>query len=281
MNFATGWNEAAQCLPWVTKFAALGALVAAGELLWNRHLFRDEGLLGWPLARMRTRLAAPGGAITRGFEQVLGWPGFGWVQASQAGAAILLLGAPAGGAAEIAALCVLVLGGWLLHLRSFGYGHYGGDRVRNVVLQALLLRHLAPGSTVAAEACLWFIAGTATLCYFAAGVCRVRLEPWRRGDALAIILRHEVWGHAGCAGWLARHRGWGRILTWGVWVLECAFPLALLLGGPVLTAVLAVLLLMHLGIAWLMGLNGFVWAMTATFPALLFASARISGWLGR
>ena len=50
---------------------------------------------------------------------------------------------------------------------------------------------------------------------------------------------------------------------------------------PLIAIVLAVLLLMHLAIAWLMGLNGFVWAMAATFPALLFASARISGWLGR
>ena len=279
MNSA--WTEAGQCLPWITKLAALGALVAAGELLWNRHLFRDDGLLGWPLSRMRTRLAAPGGAITRGFDQVLGWPGFGWVQASQAAAGILLLTAPAEGAAEIVALCLLVLGGWMLHLRSFGYGHYGGDRVRNVVLQALLLRHLAPGSTVAAEACLWFIAGTATLCYFAAGVCRVRLDPWQRGDALAIILRHEVWGHAGIVGLLSRQPRLGILATWGVWVLECAFPLALLLGVPGMSAALGVLLVMHLGIAWLMGLNGFVWAMAATFPALIFASARISGWLGR
>lgn len=279
MNSA--WTEVGQCLLWITKLAAVGAMVAAGELLRNRHLFRDDGLLGWPLARIRTRLAAPGGAVSLGFEQVLGWPGFGWVQASQVGAAILLLAAPAESAAEIIALCVLVLGGWLLHLRSFSYGHYGADRIRNVILQALLLRHLAPGSPVAAEACLWFIAGTATLCYFAAGVCRVSLEPWRRGDALAIILRNEVWGHPRFASWLTRHPGWGRILTWGVWVLECAFPLALLLGVPGLTAVLAVLLLMHLAIAWVMGLNGFVWAMAATLPALLFASARISGWLGR
>lgn len=275
------WTEAGQCLPWITKLAAVGALVAAGELLWNRHLFRDDGLLGWPLARMRTRLAVPGGVVTRVFERVLGWPGFGWVQVSQLAAAVLLFAAPAGGAAEIIALCVLVLGGWLLILRSFGYGHYGADRIRNVVLQALLLRHLAPGSTVAEEACLWFIAGMATLCYLAAGVCRMRLEPWQRGDALTIILRHEVWGHSGCAGWLARYPGWGRILTWGVWVLECTFPLALLLGVPGMSTVLAVLLLMHLGSAWLMGMNGFVWAMAATFPALLFVSARISGWLGR
>ena len=282
MNLPNGWSEAGQLLPWVTKLAALGAMVAAGELLWNRHLFRDEGLLGWPLARMRTRFAVPGGAITRGFDQVLGWPGFGWVQAIQVAAAILLLAAPAGGAAEVIALCVLVLGGWLLHIRSFYYGHYGADRIRNVVLQALLLRQLAPGSAVVAEACLWFIAAQVTLCYFASGVCRVRLEPWRHGDALAIILRHDVWSHPGCASWLARHPRWGgRTLCWGVCFLECAFPLALLLGAPGFIAVLGVLLLMHLSIAWLMGLNGFVWAMAATFPALLFASVRISGWLGR
>lgn len=275
------WTEAGQCLPWITKLAAVGALVAAGELLWNQHLFRDEGLLGWPLARMRTRFAAHGGVITRGFERVLGWPGFGWVQVSQVAAAILLLAAPTEGPAEIVGLCVLVLGGWLLLLRSFAYGHYGGDRVRNVVLQALLLRYLAPGSTVAAEACLWFIAAVATLCYFAAGVSRVRWEPWRRGDALLMILRHEVWGHPELAGWLARHPGWGRFLTWGVWVLECSFPLALLLGVPGLAVVLGALLLMHLSIAWVMGLNGFLWAMAATFPALLFASARLSGWLAR
>jgi hypothetical protein len=229
---------------------------------------------------MRTRFAVPGGAVTRSFERVLGWPGFGWVQVSQLVAAILLIIAPVEGPAGIVGLCVLVLGGWLLLLRSFAYGHYGGDRVRNVVLQALLLRHFAPGSAVAAEACLWFIASVATLCYFAAGVSRIRCEPWRRGDALAIILRHEVWGHVGCADWLFKHAGWGRILTWGVWVLECAFPLALLLGVPWLIAVLAVLLLMHLSIAAVMGLNGFFWAMSATFPALLFASARISSWLG-
>ena len=56
-----------------------------------------------------------------------------------------------------------------------------------------------------------------------------------------------------------------------VLALECCFPVVLL--SPTLCMiVLPVMLIFHLGNAWLFGLNRFVFAWLAAYPALVYCS---------
>ena len=61
------------------------------------------------------------------------------------------------------------------------------------------------------------------------------------------------------------------VLSWAVILGEVCFPLAVLLPARGVVAVLAVGLAFHLVVAVCMGLNTFVWAFVATYPAVLFA----------
>jgi hypothetical protein len=61
----------------------------------------------------------------------------------------------------------------------------------------------------------------------------------------------------------------GRLLSLGVIALELAVPLSLVLPAPFAEILLAGVLAFHLLAAVTMGLNTFVWAYVATYPAIL------------
>jgi len=75
-------------------------------------------------------------------------------------------------------------------------------------------------------------------------------------------------------------RGWAqhpRLLWcagWAVMLFELTFPLALL-QREWLFAALLLAALFHIANACLFGLNRFVWAWIATYPALLWLQARL------
>jgi hypothetical protein len=113
-----------------------------------------------------------------------------------------------------------------------------------------------------------------TLSYFMAGITKLRHADWRGGDALASFV-----GEYGAPGWLTRAlHGRARLAasSWGVLGFECGFPLAW--SGPRACALLLCAgLCFHLG-AWLLfGLNRFVFAWAAAYPALYWCSQWIGG----
>jgi hypothetical protein len=59
-------------------------------------------------------------------------------------------------------------------------------------------------------------------------------------------------------------------LAWSVIVLETLFPLCVIVHPPLFWVFLLWGLGFHIFCAFFMGLNNFVWAFVATYPALLF-----------
>jgi hypothetical protein len=60
-------------------------------------------------------------------------------------------------------------------------------------------------------------------------------------------------------------------------LFECTFPLALISGGTGFAVFAVIGLLFHVLSAMTMGLNTFVWAFVATYPAILFCSFSLRG----
>jgi hypothetical protein len=87
------------------------------------------------------------------------------------------------------------------------------------------------------------------------------------------VLNTASYGRRGVARMLGDAPRLARLLNWSVVAFECAFPIALIAGGRVALAFFAGGLLMHVGIALCMGLNSFLWAFVATYPAVLYAAA--------
>lgn len=275
MNGFAWLHDPWACVELVTRLVGVSVAVSAAEWLVARRAFAEDGVLGWPLLRSRSRLRGDG-SVARVLGGLFSARGFAGLQMARLLAGLALVFAVADPVARPAALFVATVAAGLTNLRQFGVGVIGGDRMRLAVLGALALREIAPDSARAASAALWFIAGQCALAYVTSGLLKWwRTPEWRNGSAVGFLLRAKFMGDADLAAWLLAHPGSNRVVTWGVLALEVGFPLALLGGPTVAAGFVAGAFLMHLGIGHFMGLAPFLWAFLASYPAVLFASQAV------
>jgi hypothetical protein len=146
----------------------------------------------------------------------------------------------------------------------------GSDAMWFQVQVGLLLASLAGWHPALARVGLGWIAAQSVLSYWLAGVVKLRNARWRNGEALRELLASDgpyvVWAPArGLAG----RAGICCAMAWTVIVFELLFPLVLLMPMEARWVWLAVGLAFHVGNALVLGLNRFVWAWVATYPALV------------
>jgi hypothetical protein len=139
--------------------------------------------------------------------------------------------------------------------------------IASVAFALSLLLHPLGGTL---EAGAYFVGAQACLSYVVAGWAKLLGADWRRGDVIPLILMTRTYGARRAASFLKRHPAPTRLLCWGTIALESSFVLAPFLPLPLLLVLLAMTAGMHLGIAALMGLNGFFWAFVGTYPAIVF-----------
>jgi hypothetical protein len=139
-----------------------------------------------------------------------------------------------------------------------------------------LLVAAAAGSRTALAAGLSFVAAMACLAYVSAGVAKLRSGNWRGGAFLGAVLATEFWGGERLSSFATGSPWLVRLLERGVIVFELVFPIVLVLPLPAALAVLAMGVLFHLAVAVALGLNTFLWAFVATYPAILFVHARLA-----
>lgn len=233
----------------------LASALAAAELLLARRVLADDGV--WRHATLAPELgpAAPlltarGILVVVALQCVLGvalalgiapWP------------APLLLGTAL-----------------LVQLRFRGPFNGGSDAMQVVLLLGLAVAHLG-GTPGATRLGLLYVAVQVTLSYAVAGVVKLVQPAWWRGDALGAALASPVYGAPSWAAALldspARRVAASALLI----AFECAMPLAWL--GPAWAMVLLPLgLAFHLVMAWVLGLNRFLWMWAAAYPALWWAA---------
>ena len=255
-------------LAWSERLTALALLLQTVELLALRRAWSDTGIWRWALlAPEQRQLLAP---LRWVLSQLLPARPFGVLLALRLLASVALaVGAGHGVALFLLFTQVAVC------VRFRGTFNGGSDTFSVVLLSALSLAQLFPGSLAAQKAALLYIAVQLTLTYFIAGVAKLRHAEWRSGRALQSFVES---GRYGAPRWLVHVLG-GRtrhgVLSFSVLAFECSFPLAW--SGPsVCAAYVAVGLCFHLGTWLLFGLNRFVFAWGAAYPALWWCSQ----WMG-
>jgi hypothetical protein len=125
-------------------------------------------------------------------------------------------------------------------------------------------------SALVLEAALVFVAAQALLEYASAGWTKLRgWRGWASGAYLRQVLSSSNYGHPRFAQLLTAHPKLGRILSIGVIAIEIVVPSAIVLPAPLAEFLLLAALTFHLATAVIMGLNTFVWAFPATYPAVL------------
>jgi hypothetical protein len=154
------------------------------------------------------------------------------------------------------------------------YGLDGSDQLVAVLALAAGASILLDSDAAVAAFC-WFAASLVTIAYVTAGMTKLLSATWRRGEALALVMRTEVYGNPSLA--IHAQGAIGRLATRAVVVIELAFPLAFT-GSTLLTlTLLGVLTVFHITSAAVMGLNCFLPAYVCTFGCVFWCSQQLWG----
>ena len=249
---------------WTERLTALALALQTIELLSLRRAWADDGIWRWALLAPEHRQLTP--PLRWALARLLPARPFAAMLWSRLLATLVLAAGAGRGSAPFLLVTQVAIG-----VRFRGTFNGGSDALSVVLLSALSLVQLLPASALAQKAALLYIAVQVTLSYFMAGLAKLQHTEWRSGDALASFVRD---GGYGAPRWLV-HALDGRtqtvVLSWAVLGFECTFPLAW--SAPSACAVFAgVGLCFHLGTWLLFGLNRFVLAWAAAYPALYWCS---------
>lgn len=165
----------------------------------------------------------------------------------------------------LALTCLLI--GW----RFKGVFNGGSDYMTMAQLLGLTLSLSKPNNTYTLKLGLYYIALQTTLSYFIAGVVKLRNRSWRNGMALEVFLSHSNYSVPRRLQSFFRYPLISIASAWGVILWECLFPAIWLM--PTLTPVFLMMgFLFHLGNFFTFGLNRFVFAWIASYPAIVFCT---------
>lgn len=258
-------------LVWVTALAGVDALLRSLPLLATPALLSDSGLRSWPFARDRWGLDRRSRFASRAVDAVMSYPAVMVVVAVRAAGGLLLVAAPFGGTFTLVGT-VAVWGGHIALLEVRTRQGLGADVMTRMVSAALLIEQLAGGSALAAEACVWFLAGLSCLSYVGNGWAKLRVPAWRSGEALSEILATPMFRVPSLARVVEARPAVGRLLSWSVLGAELLFPLGVALGEPAVWLVLAWGVAFHATNAVSFGLGPFFWAFISPYPAVWYAA---------
>lgn len=250
---------------WTERAVALAVFLQTVELLQCRSAFADSGV--WPWQILRREHGALPAPLRWLFSRCLPYrPFLALLVLNLAGAVLLGLGVSA-------AAPLLLFTQLAVCVRFRGTFNGGSDTLTVLILMALSLAWLfdASENPIVGKACLAYIAVQVTLSYFIAGLAKLKEADWRNGAALRSFVSSTRYGAPGFVRRMLDGERRCRAFSWGVLLFECGFPLAWL-DPRLCLALLAVGLWFHFGNWLVFGLNRFVFAWSAAYPALLFGS---------
>lgn len=173
----------------------------------------------------------------------------------------------------IDSLCMLVLIVSSAGLIARFGGSIGGgsDSMFFQVQIGLLIASFGLANPALVRIGLGWIAAQSVLSYFISGWAKLRNPEWRNGVALENLLRCEgPYVLLEPSRSLANSKLMCVALSWSLMLFQFAFPIVLLLPPEGRVIMVAAGLSFHVINAAMLGLNRFIWAWAATYPALLF-----------
>lgn len=246
----------------------LWGMINAAQWIASTASWRSGTALGWDLQGLRTGRLYGG----RWLSRALAPRAFPFIAPLHFVASLFLCLLPMGWDA-FAALSVIAATNALLILRSSADG---GDKMAMVVTYGLLLQMLG---TISAQPLLFlagllWVGGQLTISYATSGLSKLFLADWRNAAVPRQALSSFSYGNRTTQA-LMRYPVAALMLAWGIILIESLFPLALFAPLPVLIAALGGMALLHLSIAFAMGLNTYVFAFIAAYPSVVLLAAYV------
>jgi len=157
----------------------------------------------------------------------------------------------------------------LVAIRS-SYSLDGAYQMYMMLLLGLFASSLFSFESNLAYLALGFIGAELILSYFIAGFSKLLSPVWRSGYALYAVFSTRTYGSVFIYNLLRKHKLIASILGWVVILFEVSFFLILFVSPHYAVFFLLLGFGFHLFNAIFMGLNDFLIAFPATYPALLF-----------
>lgn len=261
--------SAHETLEWTGKLIALAVFLQTLEFWRLRPTFSEKGFWKWSV--LRQDFVGFPKLLRTGFDVILSDRGFAVVLIVRFIFSAIWMISP--GFASIAAPALFVAA-LLTSMRWRGTFNGGSDGMTLTILLAASVAALGRDSAILTLGSLWFIAVQACLSFFVAGVVKIRQPTWRNGLALQEILRRTNYD---VPLWLQRwseRRSICRIVSWSLMIFELCFPLALLSPQTAMIFIVAALGFQIVNFH-AFGLNRFVFAWAAAYPAIFFGAGRI------
>ncbi len=246
-------------LDWTERLVALAVALQTIELLQIRRACRDDGVWSWPVLKLEH------GGLPAALRAPLGWvlpyDRFMALLGVRLACALALI---ATGWSPLA--LVLLFSQLAICVRFRGTFNGGSDTMTVVVLLSLSVA-LHPALERAAVV---YIAVQVSLSYVIAGLAKLRQREWRSGAALQRFLQSDHYGAPAFVRELSTPSV-ARVLSFATIGFECTFPLALI-DPRLCLGWLSLGLCFHVANAVVFGLNRFLFAWAAAYPALLACS---------
>lgn len=171
-------------------------------------------------------------------------------------------------------LLILLLTTTLILVRWRGSFNGGSDYMTLVVISALLISQLFPGRGSFAIGALWYITFQVCASFFKAGFYKILRPNWRQGLALRGFLISSIYRESWFVQFFCQSPRLLFMASWIVILLECSFPLALIHPGWCATYI-GMAIAFQIGNIYFFGLNRFLFAWLAAYPALFYCSGRL------
>lgn len=257
------------CGQLVSVAFSIGMLITFGEKL---SIIRDYGHQGWHtwdifrLDRMERTIFRRFPRIATVFFDVRGIAAFLFLGIA---GAFMMLWQPPRSVPFFVGASLVFSASFVLNARDV-YGGDGSQQMNTIIGASLLLGFNPWTSPLVGELALFFITAQACLAYSTSGIAKLVSPVWRHGDALISIFATKSYGSE--FGYKAA--SYSPPLTHFICRttvgIEVLFPLALFGPKWLLVAALIWGLSFHILNAFIMGLNTFLWAFVATYPAFFF-----------
>ncbi len=254
---------------WVEVLTGLSLAISSAEMLADPDQFKDSGWFSWKiLRRPKKKLNQILSALRLRF--LFDYPGVLGMVALRLAMGLALMGSFGMPRESGWFLAGAVLTTYYQTLRC-GRTQNGADLMTSVVVTALWIGQL--GATPAAKLfALLFIALHSMLAYGTAGFLKIQRRGWRDGRYVTELLSTNTFGHGRFYQIMTARPRWAVLLGYLVCYGDCGLAAAGFLPPPVCLFVLIYGLAFHLGLAWVMGLNNFVWSFLSTYPAIFYLS---------
>ena len=259
---------------WTTLAISVASLFQTVELFLLRQTFNAGGIWRWSL--IRRDFEASGRIMQFVFDSIFPYPNFLVLLVirltAAAGLIVTALLYPANLPEVMGGpVLILLLSTVAVSIRWRGTFNGGSDYMTIIILTGLSLSAVFPGSPAAALGCVYYITFHTCRSYFVSGIVKLNSSKWRDGTALGCFINSGIYGPANPLAAVLRSPPIAIGLSWAVILFEVTFPLAIL--NPSLCLGYLVLgLCFHLSNVYLLGLNRFLFAWAAAYPAVFWCS---------